>query len=63
MIMSQQAISPNPRQVQVLTDIPPPKTKKKLQSFLGIINYLSKFSPMAVGVCEPLLKLTSVKRD
>ena len=30
-----------------------------MQSFLGIIKYLGKFSPGTVEVCEPLRKLTS----
>ena len=38
------------------------KMKKELQSFLGLINYLSKFST-SVGVCKPLQKLTSGKAD
>ena len=38
-----------------------PKNKQELQSFLGIINYLGKFSPSTVEVCEPLRKLTSTR--
>ena len=33
----------------------------ELQVFLGIINYLGKFSPDTAEVCEPLCKLTSSK--
>ena len=39
--------------------MPVPKNKRELQSFLGIINYLRKFSPGTAEVCEPLRKLTS----
>ena len=35
----------------------------KLQSFLGIFNYLSKFSTVTAEVCKPLEKLTSVRVD
>ena len=38
-----------------------PKSKKELQPFLGIINYLEKFSPGPAEVCDPLQKLTSNK--
>ena len=62
-IISLQGVSPDTRKVQALTDMSPPKTKRELQSFLGIINYLSKFSPMTAEICEPLQKLTSVKAD
>ena len=34
------------------------KQKKEL-AFLGIINYLGKFSPGTADVCDPLHKLTS----
>ena len=38
-----------------------PNNKKELQAFLGIINYLGRFSPGTADVCEPLHKLTSSK--
>ena len=41
--------------------MPAPKSKKDLQSFLGIINYLPKFSPDTSEVCKPLRRLTSSK--
>ena len=41
--------------------MPAPNNKKELQVFLGIINYLGKFSPDTAEVCKPLLKLTSSK--
>ena len=39
----------------------PPKSKKDLQAVLGIINYLSKFSPRTADICEPLRKLTTTR--
>ena len=42
-------------------EMPPPNTKKELQAFLGIINYLGKFSPNKVVACKPLHNLTSSK--
>ena len=41
--------------------MPAPKNKKELQSFLGIINYLGKFSLDTAEVCKPLCKLISSK--
>ena len=41
--------------------MPEPNSKKELQAFLGIINYLGKFSPGTADVCDPLYKLTSSK--
>ena len=37
------------------------KIEEKPQSFLGILKYLSKFSPATAEVCKTLQKLTSVK--
>ena len=42
-------------------EIPSPKTKKELQAFLQISNYLSKFSPSTANICESLRQLTSSK--
>ena len=40
-----------------------PKIKKDLQSFLGIMNYLGKFSSVTAEVCEPLQDLAPVKAE
>ena len=45
---------------KTLVDMLPPKTKIELQSFLGIVNYLSKFLPMNAEIFELLRRLTSV---
>ena len=42
-------------------EMPASKGKKELQAFLGIINYLGKFSPGTADVCDPLHMLTSNK--
>ena len=49
-MISHQGVRPDPSQIQALNDMPPPKTKKELQSFLGIVNYLSKFSLVTAEV-------------
>ena len=60
-VVSRQGIQPDPQEVRALTEMPVPKNKKELQAFLGIINYLNKFSPGMLEVCKPLRKLTSSK--
>ena len=60
-VVSRKGIQPDPQKVRALTKMPAPKNKWELQSFLGIINYLGKFSPGTVEVCEPLRKLTSTQ--
>ena len=41
----------------------PKKAEKQLNAFLGIINYLSKFSASTADFCELLRKLKSVKTE
>ena len=62
-VISWHCVSPDSRKLQALTEILSPKSRKELQSFLGIINYLRKFSPATAKVCKALQKLTSVKAD
>ena len=45
----------------MLTEMPPPKSAKELQSFLSIMNYLSKYSLTTFKNCEFLRRLISVK--
>ena len=52
-------VQPDLQKIKAVTEIPAPKNKKELQAFLGIINYLGKFSPGTAEVCELLCKLTS----
>ena len=42
-------VGPDLAKVKALTDMPPP-IKRELQSFLGIVIYLSKFSSMTAEV-------------
>ena len=62
-VISWQSISSDPRKKKALTDMPPPTSKRELQSFLGILDYLSNFSPVTDEVHELLWKLTSVKAE
>ena len=62
-VISRHGVKPNPQKLKALTEMPHPKTKKEPQAFLGIINYLNKFSPSTDNVCESLRKLTSSKTE
>ena len=52
-VISREGIQPDPQKIKALTDMLAPKNKKELQAFLGIINYLGKFSPDTADVCDP----------
>ena len=43
--------------VAVITSMPSPTNKKQVQSFIGMINYLSKFSPRLSELAEPIREL------
>ena len=58
-LMSREGIQPDPQKIKALTEMPVPKNKRELQSFLCIVNYLGKFPPGTVQVCKPVRKLTS----
>ena len=59
--MLREGFQPDPQKIKALTKMPALKNKKELQAFLGIINYLGKFSPGTAEVCKLLHKLTSCK--
>ena len=47
--------------VQAIVKLPPPCNKKEVQSFIGMINYLTKFSPRLTKLSEPIRELIKEK--
>ena len=45
LVLSRYGVSPDPAKIQALKSLPEPKDEKLLQSFLGMVNYLSRFDP------------------
>ena len=41
--------------------MPSPTNKKQVQSFIGMTNYLSKFSPRLSEIAEPMRDLSKEK--
>ena len=60
-VISRKGVKPDPQKIKALTDVWVPNYKKEHQAFLGIINYLGKFSLETAKVCDPLHKLISSK--
>ena len=44
-----------------MQDMPPPQCKKQVQSFIGMINYLSKFSARLSELAKPIWELSKEK--
>ena len=53
-----QGCKPSNMKVKAITETPKPTTLKDLQTFLGMVQYLSKFSPRIAEIAEPLRDLT-----
>ena len=47
--------------VKAIQEMPPPQCKKQVQSFIGMINYLSKFSARLSEFAEPICQLSKEK--
>ena len=60
-IVSRRGIELYPSKIKAIQELPPPKTRKEVMSFLGRINYISRFIAQSTVVCEPIFKL--LKKD
>ena len=52
---------PAQNKVTAILQMPSPRSKKEVQSFIGMINYLSKFSPRLTEIAEPIKELVKEK--
>ena len=57
LILSRQGVSPDPAKIEALKLLPEPKDEKLLQSFLGMVNYLSCFDPNIANLTHNLHEL------
>lgn len=57
MVIGKNGLEPDPKKVNAVMDMKPPTTVKELQSFLGVVNYLSRFSPHISELTAPLRPL------
>ena len=52
---------PAQSKVSAIVEMPPPTSKKQVQSFIGMVNYLSKFSARLSELAEPIRELCKDK--
>ena len=52
---------PAQSRVSAISDMPPPTSKKQVQSFIGMVNYLSKFLARLSELAEPIRELCKDK--
>ncbi|XP_070015750.1 uncharacterized protein [Nicotiana sylvestris] len=60
-IVSRWGIELDPSKVKAIQELPPPKNKKDVMSFLGRLNYISRFIAQSTVICEPIFKM--LKKD
>ena len=63
MIFSRTRVSPDPKKVQALKELPPPSNVAKLRRLIGMMNYLSRFIKDFSIISEPLRLLTMKDAD
>ena len=54
LVLLRNGVSPDPAKIQALKLLPEPKDEKLLQSFLGMVNYLSRFDPNITNLMHNL---------
>ncbi|KAK2152489.1 hypothetical protein NP493_2450g00002 [Ridgeia piscesae] len=54
-------LEPDPDKIAAIVDMTPPTNAQELQSFLGMVNYLSRYTPDRVTTTAPVRDLT--KKD
>ena len=60
---SKHGITPDPKIIQSLTHMEFPPDKETMRSFLGIINYLNRYSALSAHLAGPLSALTHQATD
>ena len=60
---SENGISPDPKKIQALKHMEFPPDKETMRSFLGMINYLNRYSALSAHLAAPLSSLTHQAAD
>ena len=60
---SKHSISPDPKKTQALKHMEFPPDKETMRSFLGMINYLNRYSALSTHLAAPLSALTHQATD
>ena len=62
-VWSDQGISPDPKKIQALKHMEFSPDKETMRSFLGMINYLNRYSVLSAHLAAPLSSLTHQVTD
>ncbi len=56
-VVSQDGVRISRGKIEIITELPPPKTRKELRRAMGMMNYLRRFIPQFSAVAKPLYML------
>ena len=56
-VVSKKGIEIDPDKVRAIQDLPPPRTTKKVRSFMGRLNYVARFISQMTAKCDPIFKM------
>jgi len=57
-VISREGIKPDPVKIKAIRDMSPPTTKKEARRFIGMVNYLAKFSRETAGLLASINAVT-----
>lgn len=58
-LLSVEGLKPDPSKISAIKEMEPPKNKGELETILGMVNYLAKFSPNLSAITAPMRQLLS----
>ena len=56
-MVSKKGIEIDPDKVRAIQDLPPLRTQKEVRSFMGRLNYISRFISQITAKCDPIFKM------
>ena len=62
-IVSAEGIKLDPSKVSAICTMEPPTCQREAKRFMGMVNYLNKFSSKLAGLCIPIYDVTGSKSD
>ena len=56
-MVNKKGIEIDPDKVRAIQDLSLPRTKKKVKSFMGRLNYIARFISQMIAKCDPIFKM------
>ena len=60
-VLSDKGVQPDPTKIAAIQEMEPPSNKQELETLLGMVNYLAKFTPNLAETTAPMRSL--LKKD